>query len=544
MADVQHINWQGIPGVRLNKQSQRMKQWETMNYGMFIHWGLYSEIGGVWQDKPITKGYSEQIQMWANISKQDYLEIAKYFTANKFDADEICLLAKKAGMKYILMTTKHHDGFCMFDTKTTYYNIVEQTPFAKDPLKLLADACARHGLKFGIYYSLVDWHQGHTFDENNNNPIPENIERVIEDQLKELLTNYGDICEIWFDMSSPTEEQSRKFINLVRKHQPNAAINSRIWNNMGDFRTLDDNEVPSVTLDGYWQTPASIYQETWGYREWQVRDNLEGKVQDLLKALVGDGNYLLNIGPRGDGSIVSFEAEVLEEIGAWLRRHPNMENLQPTLFDKQAWGKVKYNEGKLYLIVEEIPEDGQLVLKGLLNEINQVVEDGTTNELAWDKNDSQLTITTPVSFEEQSLPVIEVDIKDTLEIIPENTIDLKEKNTEIDLANFYTGHGYHELGNYNSMKQVIVRYFIFVRSEKACNINVKFNGTADENKSYRVKVGRSECVITGNELNNSAIGLFPIEENHVEEISITLADPNHEGEPLNLELKDITINIE
>src|SRR5699024_10877676 len=113
------------------------------NYGMFIHWGLYSEIGGVWNGEPVTKGYSEQIQMWANIPESEYLKVAHDFTAENFDPDEICELAKDAGMHYVLMTTKHNDGFCMFDTETTDYNIVKQTPYGKDPLKLLSEACER-----------------------------------------------------------------------------------------------------------------------------------------------------------------------------------------------------------------------------------------------------------------------------------------------------------------------------------------------------------------------------------------------------------------
>lgn len=544
LVEAHQIRWEGIPGIRPSKKDERMKQWETLNYGMFIHWGLYSEIAGVWNDEPVTKGYSEQIQMWANISEEEYLDVAKRFTAEQFDADEICLLAKKAGMKYVLMTTKHHDGFCMFDTKTTNYNIVEQTPFGKDPLKMLSDACARHGLKFGIYYSLVDWHQGHPFDENNNNPIPENIEKIIEAQLGELLTNYGDICEIWFDMSSPTEAQSRKFIDIVRKYQPSAAINSRIWNNMGDFRTLDDNEVPSVTLDGSWQTPASIYQETWGYRAWQVRDDLQHKVKELLKALVGDGNYLLNIGPRGDGSIVPFEAEALEEIGAWLKRHPNMENVQATLFDKHPWGKVKANHGKVYLIVEDIPEDGQLILDGLLNKVNNVVEDGTNKEIKWQQTDGIVTITLPTAFEEHILPVIEVDIEGTLSIIPNHTVNISDHQTTIHREQFYTGHGYHELGNYNSMRQVIVRYTAFITANASQTVNMSFHGEVNEDKMYRVAVGNTEVVIKGKQLNEGEIGSFTISGDKVEEVSITLAEPTHEGDPLDITLNNMTIDVQ
>src|SRR5699024_10626943 len=192
--------------------------------------------------------YSEQIQMWAKIPESTYLEEAKKLSTKNFDAKVICQLAKDAGMQYIVITSKHHDGFAMYDTNTTDYNIVKQMNCAKDPLKELAHECKKQGLKFGVYFSLVDWHQGHAFDENNNNPIPANIEDVLVEQLSELMTHYGEISEVWFDMSSPTEAQSKRFAEVVQKLQPQAVMNSRIWNNAGDFRTLADNQIPPYTL--------------------------------------------------------------------------------------------------------------------------------------------------------------------------------------------------------------------------------------------------------------------------------------------------------
>ena len=303
-----------------------IEAWRKLGFGMFIHWGLYSELGGRWQGKPVTKGYSEQIQSFAKISGADYAKVAERFSASKFDAGAICGLAKEAGARYIVVTSKHHDGFAMFDTKSTDYNVVKRTPFGKDPLKLLSTACRKIGLGFGVYFSLVDWHAGHAFDPDNNNPIPASMEPLIEQQLRELMTNYGTIAEVWFDMSAPTPEQSRKFAAIVRELQPQAAINGRIWNNLGDFVTLGDNEMPPPGLQPPFEVPASIYHETWGYRSWQKRDDVDAKVRELVHGLAEarahGGNYLLNIGPMGDGSVVPFEAQVLRGIGAWLREHP------------------------------------------------------------------------------------------------------------------------------------------------------------------------------------------------------------------------------
>ncbi|NGP45545.1 hypothetical protein G4V62_11470 [Bacillaceae bacterium SIJ1] len=290
----------GIHGRDDWSSDERIANWEKLNYAMFIHWGLYSELGGNWNGEPVTKGYSEQIQMWADIPEEDYLEVAKQFSAEKFDPKAICQLAKDAGMKYIVFTTKHHDGFSMFKTKTTNYNLADMTPFGQDALQLLAEECQKQGLKLGLYYSLVDWHQGHEFDYDNCNTIPESIEEVIKEQLQELLTQYGPLVEVWFDMGTPTLEQSKTFASLVYKYQPEATINSRIWNNIGDFRTLGDNEVPQVNLDGAWQTPASIYNATWGYRSWQKHVDFSEKLNELINYLIqvrsNGGNYLLNIG--------------------------------------------------------------------------------------------------------------------------------------------------------------------------------------------------------------------------------------------------------
>lgn len=535
-------NVKGIAGQIPLSDDPKIAAWQRLNYGMFIHWGLYSEIGGVWNEEPVTKGYSEQIQMWANIPESEYLKVAHDFTAENFDPDEICGLAKDAGMHYVLMTTKHHDGFCMFDTETTDYNIVQQTPYGKDPLKLLSEACERHGLKFGVYFSLVDWHQGHPFDEDNNNPIPASIEKVIEQQLKELMTNYGSICEIWFDMSHPTLEQSHKFINIVREHQPEAVINSRIWNNMGDFRTLSDNEVPSVHLDGAWQTPASVYNETWGYRAWQVRENLDEKVKELLKGFVGGGNYLLNIGPRGDGSIVEFEAKALREIGAWIKRHPSAAKAASTYLDSYSWGEIKYLDGALYLMIEDIPENGEIQLNGLLSDVSQIVEDGTTKDLEWQQAEDKLSMKIG-AFEEQMLPVIKVILNDALQVMPQKTVHLENKQ-QMTADDFYYGYGYHEQGNYNSMKQVVVRYTTYLLKADGGEVSLNIQGTPASDKKYRVNVGDDVYIVAGDDLVTSKIGPFQVEANQVTPFSITLADPVHGGEPLDLTLESVEVSID
>lgn len=417
----------GIPGVVYPEDKGRNYEWNQLHYGMFIHFGLYSLLGGKWKNEPVTEGYSEQIQMWADIPADEYEKLMDEFTIENLDVEKIVSLAKESGMKYLVITSKHHDGFCLFDTKTTDYNVVQSTPFKKDIIKLFADECERQGLKFVLYYSLVDWHAGHEYDYNNNNLISPTIEKLIKIQLTELMTNYGEISEIWFDMSHPTKNQSKEFVEIVRKFQPKAAINGRIWNNMGGFRTLGDNQIPTEHLEGLWQTPASIYNETWSYREWQEHKGVNEKAKELLEHLISirarGGNYLLNIGPKGDGSLVQYEAEVLEKMGEWLNRHPSaILGSLPTRFPKQSWGEITYRDENLYLHIFDVPADGILKLKGLSSVVKYVIEDGGEEGLKWIQEDEELVIHLPTSFSETFLPTIKVSLAEELFIKPKNIV--------------------------------------------------------------------------------------------------------------------------
>jgi alpha-L-fucosidase len=533
---------QGVPGVVELSADQDLAAWQRLQYGMFIHWGIFSELGGVWQGKPVTSGYSEQIQMWANIPEAEYLQVASRFRPDRFDPAEICHLAKQAGMRYVVITSKHHDGFSMFDTATTNYNVVDATPYGKDPMKLLADECRAQGLGFGFYFSLVDWHQGHAFDGGNNNPIPASMEPVIEAQIRELMTNYGDIAEVWFDMSSPTVRQSERFAGIVRQLQPHAAINSRVWNNVGDFRTLGDNEIPAVPLDGTWQTPASIYHETWGYRSWQQRDDLPGKVRDLVTGLTSvrarGGNYLLNIGPRGDGSVVEFEADVLRGIGNWLGRHPGaVLGASATKFGGQPWGEVTANGNNLYLHVTRWPETGELRLPGLVTRVRGVSEDGA-GALDWRQDGNDLVVSLPEAPQDQVLPVIKVELAGQLRIIPRNTKTADENGAWVlSDSDFERGYSYADTGSYGSTRQTVVRQTAhLLGGDRAANVSLAVSGNAEPNARYRVEIGGRASEVTGAELLDGAVGPFTVWPRQVTPVTITRAEPGHQGQELDVRL--------
>ena len=353
-----------------------VQQWQDRKFGMFIHWGLYSIPAGVWKGERITRGYSEQIQSHAPIPKEEYEKLAAQFNPEKWDPEAVVKLARQAGMKFIVLTAKHHDGFNLFATRQTNYNVVDATPYAQDVVKQLSEACARNGLKFGVYYSTIDWHYPDAtgWTEDNNKDIPEKHADFNVRQLRELMTNYGPLSEIWFDMGNPTLEQSRRFASTVHSIQPECMVSGRVFHHQGDFAVMGDNRIPKIILDEPWQTPGSIYPETWGYRSWQERTDLPGKIHEhilkLAEVVSRGGNYLLNIGPRGDGSIVEFEADVLRGVGAWLDKNGEaIYGARPQPFRELEFGNATVKGNRLYLLVRNWPADGLLRLPGLKNRV-------------------------------------------------------------------------------------------------------------------------------------------------------------------------------
>ena len=346
-------------------------KWHQNKYSMFIHFGLYSEYGGVYEGKPVTFGYSEQIQSFAGIFSDWYGDTALKFNPEKFNADEIVALAKEAGMRSIVITTKHHDGFCMFKTATTDYNSVDATPTKRDYVKEISDACRRGGINFAIYFSLIDWHFPHAYPISSHNCdfITPQHHEFTKAQVTELLTNYGPVSELWFDMGSNRPEQSKELYELVHKLQPNCMVSGRLGNGWYDFAVMADNTYPEGALQAPWQSAASMFDETWSYRSWQERGDKHVKAMEKLRSLINvvshGGNFLLNIGPRGDGSVVEFESEVLKEIGAWLKENGEaIYGTEASPFREDfAWGKSTRKSNKLYLILSgEYPANGMIEL--------------------------------------------------------------------------------------------------------------------------------------------------------------------------------------
>ncbi|WP_316840714.1 alpha-L-fucosidase [Pedobacter gandavensis] len=423
-------------GISFSQQHdpKALKAWQDQKYSMFIHYGIYSVLGGVWEGKEISKGLSEQIQAHAGIYSDTYAGVAKRFNPKNWNADSVVSLAKKAGMRSIVITSKHHDGFCMFKTATTDFNVLDATPFKRDIVKELSEACKRGGLRFGLYFSLIDWHypQASPISSSNSDYItPEHVQ-YNKRQITELLSNYGPISELWFDMGSQNASESKELRDLVHKLQPDCMIGSRIGNDMGDFNVMGDNQEPDYAIGVPWQSPASFFDDTWSYRSWQNRGSEAVKTKEKLSSLIRvvsrGGNFLLNIGPKGDGSVVGFEKNVLLNIGKWLDK--NGEAIYGTNADpfhvSFKWGSLTSRPNQLYLHIMSPPENGQIILPGLKGKIKSIGVLGEKGQkIRFTQSDQGLKINVPTTINpDKEFKVITITFANGFSVPPANVIEM------------------------------------------------------------------------------------------------------------------------
>jgi alpha-L-fucosidase len=306
-------------------KAERLKWFHEAKYGLFIHWGLYSIPAGEWKGTRIP-GIGEWIMNRAQIPVREYERLAAGFSPYGFNADEWVQLAIDAGMKYIVITSKHHDGFALFDSKVSTYDVVDATPFKRDVLKELADACAKRGMRLGFYYSQSqDWHDpngaGNTWDfgPDEKKDYDKYLREKAEPQVRELLTGYGPVALVWFDTPRMmSEARAQRFADIVRKLQPATLIDGRLGM-AGDYATTGDNVIPPEVQYDAWETPATI-NHTWGYKHYDLDWKSPGQILFKLVDIVSKGgNYLLNVGPRADGVIPEASQEVLRAAGKWLK---------------------------------------------------------------------------------------------------------------------------------------------------------------------------------------------------------------------------------
>ncbi len=330
-------------------KQQTMEWFQDAKFGMFIHWGLYSIPAGTWEGKQMEEmkrpWVAEWVQYVAEIPRAEYAQLAGQFNPVQFDADKIAKLAADAGMKYLVITSKHHDGFAMYDSEVSEFDIVDATPYGKDALEALYNACRKYGVEFGIYYSHnIDWADGHdcqysviremndamgketrVFGPNLWDPSPNTFEQYLEEkafpQMEELLVKFPDMKCLWYDMSRyMLPEQSYDFYEIAYKHQPQLLVNHRIGNGYGDYIITGDNKIPGQPekIDRPWEVVGTL-NNSWGYKSY---DDDWKSVEELLYWLAEivskGGNYMLNIGPMATGEVPQQSVANLREVGMWI----------------------------------------------------------------------------------------------------------------------------------------------------------------------------------------------------------------------------------
>ena len=386
-----------LPEETKEQMDKRMGWWREGKFGMFIHWGLYAIPAGEWKGQKVG-GVGEWIMNTARIPKEEYAPLQKQFNPVKFDARAWVDLAKRAGMKYIVITSKHHDGFCLFDSKLTDYDIMG-TPYRKDLLRALADECHRQGIEICWYHSIMDWHHPNAHGAN----FPK-YQRHMRGQLEELLTNYGRIGVLWFDgewIGEWNEKQGHSLEQYIRGLQPELIVNNRVGKRKrspGDFGT-PEQEIPATGMPGWdWETCMTM-NDTWGFK---THDHNWKSVPDILHKLVDiaskGGNFLLNVGPTAEGLIPKPSIERLTAVGKWL--DTNGESVYGTTaspFKQLPWGRCTKKSGTLYLHVFDWPTDGQLVVPGLQSKVEKayLLADSNKNALTVTRSGDNVAITLP-----------------------------------------------------------------------------------------------------------------------------------------------------
>ena len=436
------INAQDFTRETKAEHDKRMDWWRKARFGLFIHWGLYSIPAGEWRGKT---NYAEWIRNQAQIPIKVYDKFVSQFNPVKFNADSWVRMAKNAGMRYIVITTKHHDGFCLFDSKYTDFDVMS-TPFQRDILKELSLACKKEGIKLCFYYSIMDWHNPDYLPrrdwETNRSTKGANFDRYVQymkNQLKELLTNYGNIGVLWFDgewENTWNEKRGLDLYNYVKSIQPDIIINNRVGAGRsgmegftegdkfaGDFGT-PEQQIPPTGLPGVDWESCMTMNDHWGYNK---NDKNFKSAKEILQNLADiaskGGNYLLNVGPTAEGLFPPESVERLKEIGRWM--NINGESIYGTSaspFKKLDWGrctqKLINGNTRLYLHVFNWPQDGKLIVPGVYNKPIRayLLADKKESSLNCEKSENEIVIDVPSSAPDTVNSVVVLDVSGKADI--------------------------------------------------------------------------------------------------------------------------------
>jgi alpha-L-fucosidase len=413
----------------MKTHEQRIQWWRDARFGMFIHWGVYSLPGGEWKGKKVG-GYAEHLMRKEKITRKEYLDLAHQFNPVNFNAEQWVLQAKLAGMKYFIITAKHHDGFAMYNSGVSDFDIIDQTPFKRDPMAELAAACKKHGVRFGFYYShAFDWEHpdapGNDWEYNNPGGdkllhgganwfdvhpelLPKAQKYVAEKaipQIKELINKYHpDI--LWFDTPHklPLSENIH-ILQAIRETDPNVVVNGRLARSarisFGDYKNTADRPAEFFPVEGDWEAIPTT-NESYGYSKYDSsHKSVAFLIQLMAKAAARGGNLLMNIGPKGDGTFDTRDVNILQGIGKWVdKNYESVGGAGISGMPLQNWGVTTRKGNKLYLHVFEWPKDGKLYVGGLQTTVNKasLLTDATRKSL-------------PVKKERQNILVIQLPVK-------------------------------------------------------------------------------------------------------------------------------------
>lgn len=477
------------------QQDAKMEWWREARFGMFIHWGLYAKPAGEWEGERVA-GISEWIMAHANIPVKEYEKLAENFNPERYDAEAWVKLAKYAGMRYIVITSKHHDGFAMFHSKASKYNIVDATPFGRDPLKELADACEQNGIRLGFYYSQAqDWHEpgGTYFNIEDGKPhwdadlVREPLMSYINGkavpQVKEILENYNGLDILWWDTPRGMTEEAANALHKIVDGYPNLLTNNRLYKPWpGDFST-PEQYVPPTGLDYDWEVCMTM-NTSWGYKSYDENwKSSESLIRMLVDIASEGGNLLLNVGPTYEGLIPDSSVVRLKRIGEWMSK--NGESIYGTEagpFFKLPWGRCTQNvvEGntRLYLHVFDWPKAHYLKVPGLKSRVYDVyLLNFAKQKFSWEYEGDDLIINTPnVTFDPINT-VIVVEIRGELEVIS-NIPSLKGTKIFLspDFADIHNpGYGTHALLE-GIEKKLVIRNWVDPRVRLEWMFNVSETG--------------------------------------------------------------------
>jgi alpha-L-fucosidase len=419
----------------------KIKWFSQDRFGMFIHWGLYSVCGGVWKNRKIKASYSEWLQNSERISRSSYARIAEQFNPTGFDAEQWVCEAQYAGMKYLVVTAKHHDGFCLWPTRCSPFNVMDATPYKRDILAELTNACRKYDIKIGFYYShWQDWDGsggdviGDLLEEEEyNRPTQEEFEQYWQNkclpQIGELIQNYNPDL-LWFDSWGTksgiymTSERQNELIDYVQHLSSKCLVNSRICFDAPpercDYLSMMDNTFPEKTYDKPWETSGTL-NESWAYHKldfaWKSTEQL---IKNLVHNASFGGNYQLNVGPTGDGLFQPAAIKRLREIGNWMRVNAqSIYNTQAGPYRQQTWGtstirNLSNNESELYLHLWNVTPGTAMYLSDIQANITSAVVLETNQDITVETGSCGVWIHIPVELKHLSLPVIRLNLNRTV----------------------------------------------------------------------------------------------------------------------------------